>query len=74
MLGTHPKQKSSIGVAISNSVFPNDTLPQVMIPSNPGIEVTQDQKFVSSWDGTDSLVQCADIILKRVHVLSVTVK
>ena len=57
MTGTDIQQSKSIGILLPYTMFTNDSSPNIIICSKPGIKVTKDDYFFILWKSSQYLVQ-----------------
>lgn len=54
---TESKEKESVGIAVSNPVFAEVALPEMVIVTDSGVEVTKDEQFIVLWNDLDDSVE-----------------
>lgn len=54
---TESKEKESVGIAVSNPMFAEIALPEMVIVTNSGVEVTKDEQFIVLRNGSDDSIE-----------------
>lgn len=54
---TESKEKESVGIAVSNLMFAEVALPEMVIVTNSGVEVTKDEQFIILRNSLDDSIE-----------------